>query len=114
MVSGGEELLAEATGAHERRLSPCVTALAAAVLLGYLGWIGWNQVSVSRLDRVSSPEEALELMVSRSMELEEALARGILWAWAYEKTGSLLPGMVAHAANNLMVSASVLVLLRLP
>jgi hypothetical protein len=37
---------------------------------------------------------------------------GVIWAWAYEKTGSLLPGMLAHAVNNLMVCLSVLLLLR--
>lgn len=37
---------------------------------------------------------------------------GYLWAWIYEKTGSLLPGMIAHAANNLFVSLTVMMLLR--
>lgn len=37
---------------------------------------------------------------------------GLLWAWAYEKTGSLLPGMIAHAANNLLVCLAVMALLR--
>jgi membrane protease YdiL (CAAX protease family) len=38
---------------------------------------------------------------------------GTLWAWTYEKTGSLLPGMIAHALNNLMVCTTVIVLLRM-
>jgi membrane protease YdiL (CAAX protease family) len=37
---------------------------------------------------------------------------GLLWAWAYEKTGSLLPGMAAHMLNNLLVCATVMALLR--
>ncbi len=37
---------------------------------------------------------------------------GMIWAWAYEKTGSLLPGMIAHALNNLLVCLSVMALLR--
>ena len=37
---------------------------------------------------------------------------GMLWAWAFEKTGSILPGMVAHAVTNLVVTVTVLVLLR--
>ena len=37
---------------------------------------------------------------------------GVLWAWAYEKTGSLVPGMVAHGLNNLLVSLSLLAFLR--
>lgn len=37
---------------------------------------------------------------------------GLLWAWIYERTGSVLPGMIAHAANNLLVCLSVMALLR--
>jgi uncharacterized protein len=37
---------------------------------------------------------------------------GLLWAWIYEKTGSLLPGILAHALNNLLVCLSVMALLR--
>ena len=37
---------------------------------------------------------------------------GFLWAWIYERTGSLIPGIVAHATNNLLVSLTVMALLR--
>jgi membrane protease YdiL (CAAX protease family) len=37
---------------------------------------------------------------------------GLLWAWIYQKTGSLLPGILAHALNNLLVCLSVMALLR--
>jgi membrane protease YdiL (CAAX protease family) len=37
---------------------------------------------------------------------------GLLWAWIYEKTGSLLPSLLAHAANNLLVCFSILYLFR--
>lgn len=37
---------------------------------------------------------------------------GLLWAWMYEKSGSLLPGILAHAINNLLVCLSVMALLR--
>jgi membrane protease YdiL (CAAX protease family) len=37
---------------------------------------------------------------------------GLLWAWAYEKTGSLWPGMTAHAISNLIVCLTVIALLR--
>ena len=37
---------------------------------------------------------------------------GMIWAWAYEKTGSLWPGMIGHAINNLLVCLSVMALLR--
>ena len=33
---------------------------------------------------------------------------GLVWAWGYERTGSLLPGIAAHAANNLWASFVVL------
>ena len=39
-------------------------------------------------------------------------ASGVLWAWAYERTGSLLPGMAAHALNNLGVATALALLLR--
>ncbi len=37
---------------------------------------------------------------------------GFLCAWIYEKTGSLIPGMIAHALNNLLVCLAVMALLR--
>ena len=37
---------------------------------------------------------------------------GLLWAWSYERTGSLLPSMAAHAADNLMASLSAILVLR--
>ena len=37
---------------------------------------------------------------------------GFLWTWIYERTGSLIPGMVAHAMNNLLVTLTVMALLR--
>ncbi|MDR4479375.1 MAG: CPBP family intramembrane glutamic endopeptidase [Nitrospira sp.] len=37
---------------------------------------------------------------------------GLIWAWAYERTGSLWPGMIGHAVNNLLVCLSVMALLR--
>ena len=37
---------------------------------------------------------------------------GMLWAWAYEKTGSLWPGVIAHGMNNLLVSLTLIALFR--
>lgn len=37
---------------------------------------------------------------------------GFLWAWAYEKTGSLIPGILAHAMNNLVFFMNLLVVFR--
>jgi len=37
---------------------------------------------------------------------------GMIWALGYERTRSLLPGMLAHAASNLLATASFLLLLR--
>ncbi len=41
------------------------------------------------------------------------LMSGVLWALAYERTRSLLPGMLAHSANNLMSTLWVAGLLRM-
>jgi membrane protease YdiL (CAAX protease family) len=37
---------------------------------------------------------------------------GVLWAWVYERTGSLLPAILAHAVNNAAVAITLLALLR--
>ncbi len=37
---------------------------------------------------------------------------GLLWAWAYERTGSVIPGMVAHAVNNGVVVYSLVAFFR--
>ena len=37
---------------------------------------------------------------------------GLLWAFAYERTGSLLPSIAAHAADNLMAALGVILALR--
>jgi membrane protease YdiL (CAAX protease family) len=36
----------------------------------------------------------------------------MIWAVGYERSRSLLPAMVAHAASNLLTTAGTLVLLR--
>jgi CAAX protease family protein len=40
-------------------------------------------------------------------------ASGVLWAMAYERTRSLLPGMLAHAASNVQATLIVLLTLRI-
>jgi hypothetical protein len=37
---------------------------------------------------------------------------GLLWAWAYERTGSLVPPITAHAVDNLSASLAVILVLR--
>jgi CAAX protease family protein len=37
---------------------------------------------------------------------------GVLWAWVYERTGSLLPSMAAHVVNNAAVAVTLTALLR--
>ena len=37
---------------------------------------------------------------------------GVIWAWSYERTRSLVPGMLAHAIVNLLASLGVLLLFR--
>jgi hypothetical protein len=36
----------------------------------------------------------------------------LVWAWAYERTRSLVPGMIAHGLNNVAATLSVLVIYR--
>jgi membrane protease YdiL (CAAX protease family) len=40
------------------------------------------------------------------------LVSGCIWAWAYERTRSLLPGMIAHGVNNVAASLAVMALYR--
>jgi membrane protease YdiL (CAAX protease family) len=44
--------------------------------------------------------------------LVSVLWSGVLWAWSYERTRSLVPGMLAHAVVNLLATLSLLLLLR--
>lgn len=37
---------------------------------------------------------------------------GLIWAWAYERTGSLWPGILGHGINNALVCLSMTALLR--
>jgi membrane protease YdiL (CAAX protease family) len=37
---------------------------------------------------------------------------GVLWAWVYERTGSLLPSMTAHVMNNATVALTLTMMLR--
>ena len=37
---------------------------------------------------------------------------GVLWAWVYERSGSVLPGILAHMINNSVVCLSVILFLR--
>ena len=44
--------------------------------------------------------------------LVSVLWSGVLWAWSYERTRSLVPGILAHAAVNLLATLSLLLMLR--
>ena len=74
-------------GTLRRGLGPAAAALVSAVVFavahGY-GVLGFASVFVS----------------------------GVLWAWAYERTGSLVPSITAHAVDNLSAALTVLVVLR--
>lgn len=39
-------------------------------------------------------------------------ASGVIWAWGYERTRSLLPGVLAHFLNNMLVCSGLLLMLR--
>jgi membrane protease YdiL (CAAX protease family) len=44
--------------------------------------------------------------------LVSVLWSGVLWAWSYERTRSLVPDMLAHAFVNLLASIGLVLLLR--
>ena len=44
--------------------------------------------------------------------LGSVLWSGVLWAWGYERTRSLVPGMLAHAVVNLLATLGLVLLLR--
>jgi hypothetical protein len=44
--------------------------------------------------------------------LASVLGSGVLWAWAYEQTRSLWPGILAHGMSNVLATAIFLVTLR--
>ncbi|MBI4401680.1 MAG: CPBP family intramembrane metalloprotease [Nitrospirae bacterium] len=76
------------SGPDRPHFSQVLTILSATVLLGCILFFGWLQLKVPRLDRVSSPERALALTVSRMMDLEEAIAHAPEWErLLYEMTG---------------------------
>ena len=49
---------------------------------------------------------------SNGFEIVSVFASGVLWALAYERTRSLLPGMLAHAVSNIQATTIVLATLR--
>jgi uncharacterized protein len=71
----------ESTGSlpPETHLSTAVTLLMALVLAGGMGFFIWLQVSIPRLDRIGFPERALSHLVSRTLDMEEAIAQAPVW-----------------------------------
>jgi membrane protease YdiL (CAAX protease family) len=46
------------------------------------------------------------------MGFASVLWSGVLWAWVYERSGSVLPGILAHMLNNAVVCLSIILFLR--
>ncbi len=46
------------------------------------------------------------------MGFASVLWSGMLWAWVYERSGSVLPGILAHMLNNAVVCLSIILFLR--
>jgi uncharacterized protein len=61
------------------RLSLAGTLLAALILVLFAGWVSWTHVTQPRVEGVDAPEEALALVVSRGMDLNEGLGRAPAW-----------------------------------
>src|SRR5580765_3424625 len=66
-------------GVYPGRFSPMVTLLSALFLTVALGSVVGLSTSTSKLDRIESPEQALSLMVSRTMDVQEGLKRAPHW-----------------------------------
>ena len=67
------------SGVYSGRFSPMVTLLSALFLTVALGSVVGLSASASKLDRIESPEQALSLMVSRTMDVQEGLKRAPQW-----------------------------------
>ena len=66
-------------GIYPGHFSPRVTVLAALFLVGALALVVWLSASSSKLERIEAPEQALSLMVSRTMDVHEGLKRAPQW-----------------------------------
>src|SRR5437667_203928 len=63
----------------ERQHIGVLTALSALTLIAFLALMAWLQYGGSRLEAVAEPERALALIVARTMDLDEAVARAPRW-----------------------------------
>ncbi len=105
-------------GIYSGRLSPMVTLLSALFLLMALASILWMSASASKLDRVESPEQALNLMVSRTMDMQEGLKRASKWeqqlfAWTSDDNETELAHEIAWYRELSEISEDPLVPLQL-
>ena len=66
-------------GVYSGRFSPTVTLLSALFLIVAFASVVWLSASASKMDRIESPERALNLMVSRTMDVQEGLKRAPQW-----------------------------------
>ena len=55
------------------------TLLSGVVLLLFAGWMTWVHLTQPRIEAVAAPEEALALVVSRGMDLDEGLRQISPW-----------------------------------
>ncbi|MBI4255827.1 MAG: CPBP family intramembrane metalloprotease [Candidatus Rokubacteria bacterium] len=63
----------------ERRHVGVLTALSAVVLLAFAGLLLWLQATGTRVEDVAEPERALALIVGRTLDLDDAVARAPGW-----------------------------------
>ena len=105
-------------GVYSGRFSPLVTLLSALFLMVALASILWMSASASKLDRVESPEQALNLMVSRTMDMQEGLKRASKWeqqlfAWTSDNNETELAQEIAWYRELAEISEDPLVPLQL-
>src|SRR5437867_5570814 len=63
----------------ERQHIGVLTALSALTLIAFLALMAWLQYGGSGLEAVAEPERGLALIVARTMDLAEAVARAPRW-----------------------------------
>src|SRR5574337_1445221 len=64
---------------HRSRWSLVVSGVCAGILIAALGTIVWFSVTSPRLQRFEEPDRALDLMVSRMLDVQDSLRRAPQW-----------------------------------
>jgi len=75
----------------ERQHVGVLTALSALILVAFIAVMAWLQYGGSRMEAVAEPERALALIVGRTMDLDDAIARASGWERLFYRLTSTDP-----------------------